>query len=216
MPLIPLFHFRVDQQLATLSILNEVKTTVAIFVDRRPPGTPTNSQPFHNIVVPFIGGSNEREALKLAFRFQKAPNVRLTVLHLTVEGQHTYKVDTEVLRSAKSLAKDETVTFEDIKIENGDFNTVVVTLQDPKFDLVVMGRSTRLRSGFPNGKDFSMPPGGKRTSFVRRFSQRYNDMSDEEKIFGHLGEALYNAKGIPSMLIVHEPSVLPTNGHDAA
>lgn len=207
--------YRTDQQEATISILNEVHTTIAIFVDRRLPGAmPVLSQSFTGIVVPFTGCQGEREALKLACRFHNSANTKLTILHILLDGVLMLKIDQDLVQATKKMAKENgAVVFNEIRVENGDFSPVLETFRDPLYDLVILSHSTRIRSRsfIAAGMELTQTSIQKRTSLIRRFSQRSLAVSDEEKIFGPLGEMLYTAMGIPTMLVVHEPTSKATD-----
>lgn len=200
--------FSNEQQEATISILNSLHITVAVFADRRSNKAYSfqlNSDSFVGILIPFIGGPSDRLALQLAFRFRNQSNIRLTVLHLTITGQPSNKVDNDLLLATKEMAKEGDVIFQSAKITHDDIKPVLEALKNSHIDLIILGQSKKLpkKANVENGNNEQ-----KNYSLIRRLSQRAlnQEVSDEEKIFGALGSQLYSVPKVPSLLIIHEPN----------
>lgn len=248
-------YFSVDQSLSTNSILASANTTIAIQIDRNTSTEATLKElsSFSSILVPFVGGPNDRSALQLAFRFHRHAKVKLTVVHITLVGRPVYnKLDADLLHALKELKKDGDVGLQEIRVDRNDFKPVLEAIKEKHADLIILGYSTAFpvkKQDGVNGKTASFfrfkkvkehrqprythtflqvrilgtteldtpREAPKSTSLIRRFSQKSINISDEEKIFGSLGEYFYSTPSIvPSMLVLHEPKSQGTNGHTAA
>ncbi|KAI1713689.1 sodium/hydrogen exchanger family domain-containing protein [Ditylenchus destructor] len=219
-----------DQRDVAISILNDVShNTVAIFVDRRPTGTGCllSHAPFSNIVLPFVGTgtANDRAALHLALRLRKSANkdIPLTLIHLHIAHN---KLDSPFLQAAKNLAEEESgdVAFHAIKCTSptGFKAALEKSLKGntaETHDLVILGHMTMpvllLNNKQNNGKaeegnPVTVQPKSPTSAvgLVRRFSQAAGfttNLTDDERVFGSIGELIYNMDGGgPSLMIIHE------------
>uniref|UniRef100_A0A915CKE2 Cation/H+ exchanger domain-containing protein n=1 Tax=Ditylenchus dipsaci TaxID=166011 RepID=A0A915CKE2_9BILA len=203
-----------DQRAAVSSIISDVKSmNIAIFVDRV--GTTislgNHHHPFHRVVVLFTRGENSRAALQLAFRLRRRQTeVRLTVLHLQITNASISSLDNELLQAVKELsAKESGVFLSTVKcVDREEFKPVLEkTLANGQgsFDLALVGHSfVDFDSMTANGSSSNAEAGTavqKRPSLIRRFSQRI--ATDEDRIFGAMGEWLYEFENGPSFVVVH-------------
>ncbi|GMI87323.1 cation/hydrogen exchanger 15, CATION/H+ EXCHANGER 15 [Hibiscus trionum] len=124
------------------------KCTVGVLVDRglRSPISLTTFS--YNMAVIFLGGADDREALSLATRASRQPNVRITVLRIDMIGNHN-TLEVQIEREGdKTLFKD----FKAMNVDNGcvacrevvahDSEDVMKTLRSLSntYDLIVVGK----------------------------------------------------------------------------
>lgn len=165
-----------------MSILN-TDNTIAIYVDLRPNllnnifanGSFLRDRNFHGILIPFIGGPNDRAALQLAFRFRRQTKIRLMVLHLYIPDYPSNKLDNDILQAAKDLAKEGDFSFHAVPIRENDYTPILSTLKNSPFDLIILGHTT-------NQSKISMEK-PQNLSFIRRFWMRLQ----------HFGRKLINS-----------------------
>ncbi|KAE8695473.1 putative K(+)/H(+) antiporter [Hibiscus syriacus] len=125
-----------------------VKCTVGLLVDRgliSPISLTTFS---YNMAVIFIGGIDDREALALATRASRQPNVRITVLRIVMIGKHNTLEDQIEREGDNTLFGD----FKAMNVDNGCVTCLEVVAHDIEdamkafrslsntYDLVVVGK----------------------------------------------------------------------------
>lgn len=224
------YNFSGSQEETARSILKDVHTTVAIFVDRQNResslnyGFYTSVNRFPSgILVPFIGGPADRAALQLAIRFLYQSKVRLLVLHLDVAGQINDPLDIELLDAFKAFIVPDVVMLRHLEIGRDTLNPVreILKVEQGAYDLVILGRSVKsqgiikipTKTGIAGAKEDSVASfaetnlGPRKPSFRRSLSQWTMAISVTEEILGGLGEMLFSMPGGPSLMVVHQQSL---------
>jgi len=133
-----------------LKILNNAPCSVGIFVDR---GTLSGniktmkSRPFYSIVVIFVEGADDREALAYAIRMAEHPDVSLTVIQFLIEAKRKGKnlvsreLDIDMIDQFKmaTMHKMRHLYREEVVSESMEVINVIRSLQN-LYDLVLLGR----------------------------------------------------------------------------
>lgn len=133
-----------------LKILNSAPCSVGILVDR---GTLSGniktmkSRPFYRIVVIFLGGADDREALSYAMRMAEHPDVGITVIQFLLESKKRGKnlvsreLDFEMIDKFKraNMHKMRHIYREEVVYESLEVINVIRSLQN-LYDLVLVGR----------------------------------------------------------------------------
>lgn len=190
------------------NILKTSVCSVAIIVDRGLLGN--NMRPLlknwsrYRVVVLFLGGDDDREALALGARMAHHPNIDLTIVRLHTHGHDigddffdsdTYYEETEMDNELMSefrlrMAGNNRVAYMEEVATDGDGTIEVIQSMEDEYELVIVGRRHNKRSPLLVGLE-----------------------RDEETQLGVIGDILLSAdlNGNSSILVVQQyVDVLPT------
>lgn len=140
--------------------------TVVVFIDRNVAGaTCANTNHLLNrLVVYFLGGEDDREALALALRFSYNPNLQLTVIRFLllspgrdepVDKQSMDKeqrLDEETMEGFRELCRSqERIQYVEKHVVDGEGTAAVIRAMSEKFDLLFVGRRKGVDSELTKG-----------------------------------------------------------------
>ncbi|XP_048140719.1 cation/H(+) antiporter 3-like [Rhodamnia argentea] len=135
------------------SVLQWAPCSVGILIDRggRPNAAASTAtdEPFH-VGVFFLGGNDDREALAIARRMARDPELCLSVVHLGVDDEEgcvvswDKMIDGEALKVFKEGLLGKNVEYWKEIVEDGPTTARLVRSMVQQFDLVIVGRRHEL------------------------------------------------------------------------
>ncbi|XP_007048418.2 PREDICTED: cation/H(+) antiporter 15 [Theobroma cacao] len=161
------------------NLLANAPCSVGILVDRGLSGSSrlAANEMSHHVAVLFLGGPDDREALVYAWRMCEHPGTRLTVLRfvpgedavestmqptsdqndpriLTVETDNSKEkqLDDECINDFRiKIANDESVTYTEKVVNNGEETVAAIRTLDSSHDLFIVGRGQGMMSPLTTG-----------------------------------------------------------------
>ncbi|XP_030470756.1 cation/H(+) antiporter 4-like [Syzygium oleosum] len=129
------------------SVLQWAPCSVGILIDRggSPNAAAASDEPFR-VAVFFLGGNDDREALALARRMARDPQLYLTVLHLGVDEEDgciiswDKMIDGETLKVFKEGFLGKNVEYQKEIVKDGPKTARLVRSLAHQFDLILVGR----------------------------------------------------------------------------
>ncbi|XP_031253667.1 cation/H(+) antiporter 15-like [Pistacia vera] len=126
----------------TLNVQEYAPCTVGILFDRGLPRSLSSTQLRYNVAVLFMGGPDDREAMSLAARMSRNPDVSITVFRILMaeENEMERSLDDSVLKEfmARNIGNSGVVCYE-IVAEN-TMQLVDAVREANNYDLVIVGK----------------------------------------------------------------------------
>lgn len=178
------------------------------------------------ILVPFVGGPDDRRAVTLALRLHQSAGIPLRIFHLrpikmenTGKGAKSVTFDQKLEEDEKFMKdlrikyeRNDTVSFS--SIDAGDPASVVAEeCEQNDYELVLLGRSAKA----PNGSTPDVVAMERKSSasmlakisYIREFSRDSGKSAlGGDSILGHMARKLMDSQANCSLLIVYEPPEL--------
>ncbi|GAA0156316.1 transporter [Lithospermum erythrorhizon] len=148
------------------SILKRAPCSIGIFVDRGTLGgqqAKSTDEQLYNIVVIFLGGADDREALSYASRMAKHPHVCLTVIRFVGPSNGIFSRDNErdsdIIEDVKlACAQNNNFVYQEEHVKNSVEVVDMIRKLENSFDLIIIGRhhdsSMSLLMGLTEWDDF--------------------------------------------------------------
>ncbi|KAJ7970662.1 Cation/H(+) antiporter like [Quillaja saponaria] len=147
------------------SVLDKHPCSVAILADRRFPrdqnDEAASARDLYSVLVIFIGGKDDREALCFAGRLMRKPNIILDILHLVSaddaddEGTWEKMLDSEILKDIRhsTTAHGSTVNYMEEMVKDGPETVTILRSLAMSYDLFIVGRRYNAETRHTHGLD---------------------------------------------------------------
>ncbi|CAN1165107.1 Cation/H(+) antiporter 3 [Linum perenne] len=143
-----MIHGTTDLRNLNINVLNRAPCSVGILIDRRRAMGLSSifvTSAVYRMMLLFVGGSDDREALSLALRMAGSPRVQLTVVQFIVSEENIVDrweamLDAEALRIMKQELQNGNVKFVEEHVRDGSDTSRIVREMEANLDLVIVGR----------------------------------------------------------------------------